>query len=126
MRDTKKHAASKAKRNVRDVRAPVRATILALPEPQNAPVPRARIRLRASMRKAGLDEWKIGWLLNYKIDCVAESNKSSDNKLLLEYLKEAIRHLDPATARAAIAQETPAIELVHNVPRPDRAGLDEQ
>lgn len=100
--------------------------VLALQGPSDAPQPRGRIRLRASMRRAGLDEWKIGWLLNYKIDCLAESTKSSDNKLLLEYLKEAIRHLDPAATRAAGAQETAAIELVHEVPRPNRAETDEQ
>lgn len=89
--------------------------------PQNIAVPRPQIRLRAAMRKAGLDEWKIAWLLNYVIDRLAESNKSSDRKLLLDYLKEAGRHLDSASARSTTGQEGPAIEVVHDVPRPDRS-----
>jgi len=77
------------------------------------------------MRKAGLDEWKIAWLMNYKIDRLAESTKSTDNKLLLEYLKEAVRHLDPALVRAA-AQQAPIVELVHDVPRPNANESSEQ
>ncbi|MFZ0857757.1 MAG: hypothetical protein WAN10_12980 [Candidatus Acidiferrales bacterium] len=95
------------------------AIVVALAELQQPAQPRARMRLRAALRKVGLDELKIAWLLNFKIHCLAESKKSSDNKLLLDYLKEAARHLDPASARAA-AQEAPAIEIVHDVPRPNR------
>ncbi|MFZ3245165.1 MAG: hypothetical protein WA185_08820, partial [Candidatus Acidiferrales bacterium] len=87
------------------------AIVVALAELQQPAQPRARMRLRAALRKVGLDELKIAWLLNFKIHCLAESKKSSDNKLLLDYLKEAARHLDPASARAA-AQEAPAIEIV--------------
>lgn len=78
------------------------------------------------MRRAGLDEWKIAWLLNYKIDQLAESKRSSDNKLLLDYLKEASRHLDPASARATTEHEAAEIEIVHNVPRPDRSDLRQE
>ncbi|MGH9744181.1 MAG: hypothetical protein ACRD51_17710, partial [Candidatus Acidiferrum sp.] len=63
------------------------AIILALTELREPPEPRARMRLRVVMRKIGLDEWKIAWLLNFKIHCLAESRKSSDSKLLLDYLK---------------------------------------
>jgi hypothetical protein len=104
---------------------PGEAITLALAEVQQPVQPRARMRLRAALRKVGLDELKIAWLLNFKVHCLAESRKSSDNKLLLDYLKEAARHLDPASARAS-AQETPAIEIVHDVPRPDRAGSNQQ
>ncbi|HLJ40058.1 MAG TPA: hypothetical protein VKT50_01105 [Candidatus Acidoferrales bacterium] len=102
------------------------AIILATDEPRDATLPRARIRLRSAMRKVGLDEWKIAWLLNYKIDCFAESETSSDNKLLLDYLKEAARHLDPASPRATAEQEASTIEIVHDVPRPNRSEPDEQ
>lgn len=101
------------------------AIILALKELQETPQPRARMRLRAVMRKIGLDEWKIAWLLNFKIHCLVQSRKSSDNKLLLDYLKEAARHLDPASLRAA-GQEYSAIELIHDVPRPNRDEANEQ
>ena len=93
---------------------------LALAEVQEPAQPRARMRLPAALRKTGLDEWKVAWLLNFKIHCLAQSAKSSDNKLLLDYLKEAARHLDPASSRAA-SQENAAIEIVHDVPRPDRS-----
>lgn len=88
--------------------------------------PRARTRLRSAMRRVGLDEWKIAWLLNYKIDCFAESKTSSHNKLLLDYLKEAARHLDPASPRATAEQEASTIEIVHDVPRPNRSEADER
>jgi hypothetical protein len=99
--------------------AATQAITLALAEVQRPPEPRARMRLRAVMRKIGLDEWVVAWLLNFKIHLLAESQKSTDNKLLLDYLKEAARHLDPASARAA-AQENAPIEIVHDVPRPNR------
>jgi|SRR5579875_918900 len=93
------------------------AILAALEEWQKPLPPRPRLRLRAAMRKIGLDEWKIAWLLNFKIHLLAESRKSSDNKLLLDYLKEAARHLDPAALRNAL-QEATDVEVVHNVPRP--------
>lgn len=99
-----------------------KAILLALKELEEPSQPRARMRLRAVMRRIGLDEWKIAWLLSFKIHCLAQSTKSSDNKLLLDYLKEAARHLDPASSRAS-PQEAPAIEVVHDVPRPSRDEL---
>jgi hypothetical protein len=109
----------------RKANAADQAIIVALSELQEPAQPRARMRLRAAMRKVGLDEWKIAWLLNFKIHCLAESRKSSDNKLLLDYLKEAARHLDPVSLRGA-AQETSAVEIVHEVPRPSRDESNEQ
>lgn len=93
------------------------AIIVALEEFRRPPEPRPRMHLRAVMRKIGLDEWKIAWLLNFKIHLLADSRKSSDNKLLLDYLKEAARHLDPASLRNATEHIT-GLEVVHNVPRP--------
>lgn len=101
------------------------AIVSAKAETVPMPLPRARTRLRSAMRKVGLDEWKIAWLLNYKIDCFAELKTSSGNKLLLDYLKEAARHLDPASPRATAEQEAPTIEIVHDVPRPNRSEPDE-
>ncbi|MHB8413354.1 MAG: hypothetical protein ACYDDI_15610 [Candidatus Acidiferrales bacterium] len=83
--------------------------------------PRPRIRLRSAMRAVGLDEWKIAWLLNAKVDQLTESETAADTKALLDYLKEATRHLDPASASSAASQETPAVEVVHHVARPDRS-----
>lgn len=85
--------------------------------------PRPRIRLRSAMRAAGLDEWKIAWNLNAKIDELSVSKKSTDKKLLLDYLKEASRHLDPASASAAASQEAAQVEVVHQVARPDRSSV---
>ncbi|MGH9728696.1 MAG: hypothetical protein ACRD33_01070 [Candidatus Acidiferrales bacterium] len=82
--------------------------------------PRPRIRLRTALRAAGLDEWKIAWILSKKVDFLSESKVAADNRLLLDYMKEAIRHLDPAAAAAAVAQETAMVEMTHSVERPDR------
>lgn len=132
MAGTRKRKATKKKRGGSEDRpakkpnAADEAIILALKELQQPPQPRAHMRLRAVMRKIGLDEWTIAWLLNFKIHVLAESRKASDNKLLLDYLKEAARHLDPASGRAAAAQEARTIELVHDVPRPNRTDPDAQ
>ena len=58
-----------------------------------------------------------------KVDQLSESKFASDKKLLLEYMKEATRHLDPAAAAAANAAsaDAPTVEIVHHVARPDRA-----
>lgn len=96
-----------------------KAVMLALEEWRKPVEPRTRMRLRAAMHKLGLDEWKIAWLLNFKIHLLAESRKSSDNKLLLDYLKEAARHLDPASLHNRM-QDAMDIEVIHNVPRPNR------
>ncbi len=89
-------------------------------EPQQIVAPRPRIRLRSALRAVGLDECKIAWNLNHQVDALSESTHANGAKLLLDYLKEAVRHLDPATARAADAREAPTVELVHQVVRPDR------
>jgi hypothetical protein len=118
----KKRGRQKAKRKARFVRPE------SLP-----PLERPRVRLRTALRYAGLDEWKVGRTLSKKVQelCKARFVKSkgsqkrkkvpasaAQNKLLLEYLKEATRHLDPTTARAAQSQDGTTIELVHCVPRP--------
>jgi len=130
MRKVNQRPAPKPARKARNVgRSRVgdgHAIILANDETRDATLPRARIRLRSAMRKVGLDEWKIAWLLNHKIDCFAESTTSSGNKLLLDYLKEAARHLDPASPRTTAEQEASTIQIVHDVPRPNRNEPDEQ
>jgi len=86
-------------------------------------LPRPRIRFRNALRAVGLDEWQIAWILRGKVEQLKESKSSSDNKLLLDYMKEAIRHLDPASAAAAAnaaSPDAPTVELVHHVGRPDR------
>jgi hypothetical protein len=93
------------------------AVLLALREVSEPVEPRPRLRLRAAMRKVGLDEWKIAWLLNFKIHFLAQSTNPSNSKLLLDYLKEAARHLDPSTSRPP--PDNPMIELIHDVPRPN-------
>ena len=116
----------KRQTKARKKNAPAKQSAIVPTQMETGSLPRPRIRLRSAMRKAGLDEWKIAWLLNYKIDCFAEAETSSGNKLLLDYLKEASRHLDPASARAAAEQGSSEIEIVHDVPRPNRDEPDEQ
>ncbi len=125
-RRQKARGAKKRQTNARKKNAPANQNVIVPAQIETGSLPRPRIRLRSAMRKAGLDEWKIAWLLNYKIDCFAESETSSGNKLLLDYLKEASRHLDPVSARATAGQGSSEIEIVHDVPRPNRSEPDEQ
>jgi len=86
-------------------------------------LPRPRIRLRNALRVVGLDEWQIAWNLKMKVDQLSESKFASDKKLLLEYMKEATRHLDPAATAAAASAASPdasTVEIVHHIARPDR------
>lgn len=81
--------------------------------------------MRTALRATGLDEWKISIVLNQKVDELAQPKKeeaegtAARNKLLLDYLKEASRHLDPPSARAAAEADAPT-EIVHDIPRSDR------
>ena len=89
-------------------------------EPDALAQARPRIRLRTALRAAGLDEWRIAWILSKKVESLSESKVAGDKRLLLDYMKEAIRHLDPAAAAAAVAQESAMVEMTHSVERPDR------
>ena len=117
---TKKRQTNAHKKN-----APAKQSVIvtAQGEPRPMALPRPRIRLRNALRAVGLDEWQIAWNLKVKVDQLSESKFASDKKLLLEYMKEAIRHLDPAAAAAANAASPDAstVEIVHHVARPDRA-----
>jgi hypothetical protein len=123
--ETAKRGARRAKKrqtNVRRRSRPANQNAIVPAQIETDPTPRPRIRLRAALRAAGLDEWKIAWNLKVKIDQLSESKFASDKKLLLEYMKEAIRHLDPAAAAAANAAlpDAPTVEIVHHIARPDR------
>jgi hypothetical protein len=99
------------------------------PKMQILASPRPRVRMRTALRAAGLDEWKVSIVLNGKVDELARPKKSkrkdaegsaARNKLLLDYLKEATRHLDPPSARA-VAEAEAATEILHDIPRASRA-----
>jgi len=122
-KQTQLHARKRnAKSPKREKRSASTAIVPANPEPTQMAQPRPRIRLRSALRAVGLDEWKIAWIVNAKVDQLTESETAGDKKLLLDYLKEAARHLDPASASAnAASQEAATVEVVHQVPRPDRS-----
>ena len=115
-----KRKTKERKKSIREKRS---AIVAAKAEPCPMAQPRPRIRLRNALRAAGLDEWQIAWTLKVKVDQLSESKFASDKKLLLEYMKETIRHLDPAAAAAAAnaaSPDAPTVEIVHHVARPDR------
>ena len=124
MSEPKREARRARKRQTKARKKSVQAQKSAIVPAKTDPVrqPRPRIRLRNALRAAGLDEWQIAWNLSVKVGQLSESKFASDKKLLLEYMKEAIRHLDPASAAAANAPspDAPLVEVVHQVARPDR------
>ncbi|HEV2222289.1 MAG TPA: hypothetical protein VGR84_04745 [Candidatus Acidoferrales bacterium] len=124
MSEPKREARRARKRQTKARKKSVQAQKSAIVPAKTDPVrqPRPRIRLRNALRAAGLDEWQIAWNLSVKVGQLSESKFASDKKLLLEYMKEAIRHLDPASAAAANAAspDAPLVEVVHQVARPDR------
>ena len=124
--NARKHGARRAKKhqtNARKKNAPANQNVIvaAQGEPRPMALPRPRIRLRNALRAVGLDEWQIAWNLKVRVDQLSESKFASDKKLLLEYMKEAIRHLDPAAAANAASPDVSTVEIVHHVARPDRA-----
>ncbi|MGH9730867.1 MAG: hypothetical protein ACRD4A_04150 [Candidatus Acidiferrales bacterium] len=124
--NTRKRGARRTKErqmNVRRRSAPANQSAIVPAQIEIEPLPRPRIRLRTALRAVGLDEWQIAWNLKVKVDQLSESKFASDKKLLLEYMKEATRHLDPASATAAANAASPdaaTVEIVHHVARPDR------
>jgi|SRR5579864_2251670 len=123
--NARKHGARRAKKRHGKARnksseGKQSAIVAAKAEPCPLSQPRPRIRLRNALRAVGLDEWQIAWNLKVKVDQLSESKFASDKKLLLEYMKEATRHLDPAaTAASAASADAPTVEIVHHIARPD-------
>lgn len=83
------------------------------------PAPRPRTSLRNAMRQQGIDEHKIALVFNEQVDSLRQSEEPQQKKLLLDFIKECVKVIDPA-ARAGAAADAPAtILLNHQVPRPD-------
>ena len=120
-RRRKARRTKKRQTKVRTRNAPGNQNAITAAKTEAVPLPRPRIRLRTALRAVGLDEWQIAWNLKVKVDQLSESKFASDKKLLLEYMKEATRHLDPAAAANAASADAPTVEIVHHVARPDRA-----
>jgi hypothetical protein len=89
--------------------------------PPLPPPPRPRKKLAEAMRNTGIDEWKFAAVLNSQVDRL---EKAGEEKLLLEVLKEVGKTLDPAK-RAASSLDPVPVNLLHNVPRPEREGGEE-
>lgn len=81
--------------------------------------PRPRMSLRSAMRQNGIDEHKIAHVLNEQVDTLRESDEPQQKKLLLDYLKECVKIMEPA-ARSNPAQDSGSVQLVHDIPRPIR------
>ena len=83
--------------------------------------PHPRLKLPDAFRAIGLDEQKIARCFAKHIKQM-QSKKvpRAPRKLLLDWLKEAIRVLYPLARRGDAPEQPQTIELVHFVPRPDR------
>ncbi len=77
-----------------------------------------------ALRVAGLDELRFAKMIRRLINGL--SKPETNFKLLLDAIKEWGRHLAPAGTAERAASDAPVpIQLIHNVPRPDRSGLGE-
>ena len=84
--------------------------------------PRPRVKLPEAFRAFGLDEYAIAQFFAEQVSRMLEGKRSSiPGKLLLDWLKEAIRVIFPPARRGDIPEQPAKIELVHFVPRPDRS-----
>ncbi len=85
---------------------------------------RQRMSLRNAMRFHGLDEHKIATVLRRQLNRLQRliSKRKlnvSHEKLLLEVMKECGKIMEPA-ARSSSPQDSGAVQLVHDIPRPVR------
>ena len=84
------------------------------------PAPRPRTSLRNAMRQQGIDEHKIAFVFNEQVDSLRKGDEPQHKKLLLDYVKECVKIMDPAARAGATADAPATILLNHQVPRPDR------
>lgn len=84
------------------------------------PAPRARTSLRNAMRQQGIDEHKIALVFNEQVDSLRKGDEPQQKKLLLDYVKECVKIIDPAARAGAAAENPTTILLNHQVPRPNR------
>lgn len=80
--------------------------------------------LRNAMRFHGLDEHKIATVLRRQLNRLQRliskrKLNASHEKLLLEVTKECGKIMEPA-ARSHLPQDSGAVQLVHDIPRPVR------
>ena len=76
-----------------------------------------------ALRKVGLDELEIAGNMSHVVGKLKEKTDSTGTveKLLLDALKECMRNLDSPDASANKSATPVVVQLVHNVPRPQRA-----
>jgi hypothetical protein len=109
---------------------PARKTSSAAGKTRGAKLPPAskrrrlkRIRISEALRHEGLDERAVAQKLNTVIErqMPKEDGEESDDKFLVDMLMDCFRYLDdpprPGGGKAPLAAK-----LVHDIPRPQRAG----
>lgn len=114
-RESKKSRAPKKHRPKKD-----KTKMASQPSDPLPPAPRPRTSLRNAMRQQGIDEHKIALVFNEQVDSLRESDEPQQKKLLLDYVKECVKIIDPAARAGASAEAPTTFVLNHQVPRPDR------
>jgi len=79
------------------------------------------------MRQQGIDEHKIAFCINEQVDRLRgvatesenEKKPATEEKLILDVLKECAKIIDPAARSSANAEAPATVVLNHHVPRPD-------
>lgn len=81
-----------------------------------------RVRMGDAMRLFGVDEPKLAEKFSLLLD-VLGGKRVANAKLLLEVLKECVKHLEPPVAARTLGGIAPnvPVQLVTVAPRPDRA-----
>lgn len=78
---------------------------------------RPHMKLADAMRSVGLDETKLAEKLDGMVDRL---DKPRHEKLLLEALKECVKHIEGPASRGSAGSEPVQVVLVTCVPRPAR------
>jgi hypothetical protein len=81
------------------------------------PSARPRMKLADAMRSVGLDETKLAEKLDRMVDRL---DRGKHEKLLLEALKECLKHIEEAASRGSAGSGPVPVVLITCVPRPAR------
>jgi hypothetical protein len=80
------------------------------------------VRIGDALRQSGLDEVAVAQGLVGVVGSLQHKTGSDDSndKLLVDVLKECSRHLEPARGTDASPDAPVTVHLIHNVARPSR------
>lgn len=92
--------------------------------PVEAPKPKRRVKMCDALRGEGLDEVAMAKQYKVLLGRPYKKEETPDAKLALDIVRDCVKILEPRAAEGIPANSV--VQLVHNIPRPDRSGQSRQ